>query len=776
MGDLLNAFFDDYVEGRLREGIEQILPNPGCSYAAVTNENVPDRQLTRYIDEAVFGRIHILSLQKNLLTLSLESQRELKTATVINALNALDLENKYPQFISSIKKNLSNLKSLPIPFSSMLQQQLFEKTFTEAEIAEILEKTPQVYRELTAFQIQLTANWQIFKKTHHEFVKIFPQVYFEMHPWYPLKYAIPLPSMEETVEIPVIFFEPVKKSMQGFLEQLKGRLAIYVFMSRAHFFHMLSIPGFIDSLSDENHLIYITEYYPHEQFKTQYIDLFKNRDLKAVSFFPTKVLKTYEALFMEALYDTVNASFKELNADTSDGDRLFEIAKRILFFTDLNRLGQESLCALYGLKEIKEWYGIHKGVVPENKLLGPSPDEPIQVLLSDLSKDCRQRKFEGGEKIVLVHIVNQLIDGGHGPTSLIKNLVLNRNSELFDVIVICSEYLQAHKLEYPYKEYVSDSSEKGGVNSIMHMQQSGVQVFSTQEITYYRQDAKNLANTLNQMGIDIAVFHGPDIVNTMAVQMTTAPLRVLFEHGSQARFAGFNLSFASSEDAVAFYKKNSEQWNMKIKYLGFAVDCKERWEGGPIQRSALGIPEDAFVLTTISSKLDVRLTDEMLHTLGEILKRVPKAWYAPIGSVQNPERIKKIFARYSVEQKLKILGAQDNPSQLARSMHLYINEFPFGSGLGMLDAMAAGCPVISIYAANRPQQARYGGHYMGMDRVITSGKKEDYIDLACELLNNPEKYQEWSQHAQKQYALFSDIPGWVARFEEIVYSELKATC
>ncbi len=101
-------------------------------------------------------------------------------------------------------------------------------------------------------------------------------------------------------------------------------------------------------------------------------------------------------------------------------------------------------------------------------------------------------------------------------------------------------------------------------------------------------------------------------------------------------------------------------------------------------------------------------------------------------------------------------------------MHLYLNEFPFGSCLGILDAMAGGCPVVTMYDATGPQQARYGGNFFGIDKAITSGKKEDYIALACKLLQNSEMHKEWSQHSLKQYEQFADVKTYVKKFERII--------
>ena len=158
----------------------------------------------------------------------------------------------------------------------------------------------------------------------------------------------------------------------------------------------------------------------------------------------------------------------------------------------------------------------------------------------------------------------------------------------------------------------------------------------------------------------------------------------------------------------------------------------------------------------------------MCSAIGEILKRCPKAYYAPIGEVQNPDRIRLLLEPYHVNDRVLFLGVQADPSQYARSMHLYLNEFPFGSGLAMLEAMAAGCPVVSMYDPAGPPQATYGGAYFGFDRVIKTGNRQDYIDLTCRLLQDPVFYQKWSEHALNQYEKHADVKTYVQSFENIL--------
>lgn len=86
--------------------------------------------------------------------------------------------------------------------------------------------------------------------------------------------------------------------------------------------------------------------------------------------------------------------------------------------------------------------------------------------------------------------------------------------------------------------------------------------------------------------------------------------------------------------------------------------------------------------------------------------------------------------------------------------------------------MAAGCPVVSMFDPQGPQQARYAGAYFGMDKVIHTNRTEDYINLACKLATDKTFYGEWSKHAKEQYQKRADEKTYTKSFEQLLKNHL----
>lgn len=768
MDDILDKFFEYYVRGDLISAVGQILPAPDFPYdnlKAKDEDLLP--QIVNFVDASVFGTLPEVKLE-NFVVREFITKQAQTFKFYREALDILSLEYQFLAFILGEAPK----EKIPAFFQTMLGVEKGKELLGSSEIEHILHDVPESMRMLIQFHLMMAWGWQKISNAKPFLSNNFAKGYLNLHPWYPIQYSFPVPSIDKASlinQIPVIFFEPIKHDLAPFLQQLKGRHAIFALGTMASFFQMLQFPAFVDSLCDPEHFVYILELYPNQQFAAQDLGPFGTKELFPVFFAPIKTMKDYVPVLLQALKACLTTPKNALNIDTPEGNWAYEVSKRLLLSIQQERLGLYRAPALHMRLGQQKWYDSHKGVVPSDRPLGPEVKDQMHILLSKLARKRTVRAKIDKEKFSLAHIVPQIIYGGHAPTRLLENLVFNHDPKKFDVTVVSTELLKNMLLEYPFNFYTSEPSEKRGWPTMYQFQKIGVETILNKKCHYYITDAFDLTRLLKERKIDIAVFHGPDVVNSMAAQMVDVPLRVLFEHGSQAVYPGFDLAIVSSIAAVDLYQDLYKKIGTRAVALPFALDVRKGWLPQPFTRESLGLPEDAVVMTTISTKLDARLTDELCHVIAEILKRAPKAFYAPIGQINNVDRIKKIFAEYGVEDRFHPLGmALHPPSQYARSMHLYLNEFPFGGCLAILDAMAAGCPVVTMYDATGPQQARYGGNFIGIDRAVTSGKKEQYIDLACRLLTDPAMYKEWSRHAIQQYEKFADVKSYVTSFENII--------
>ena len=64
--------------------------------------------------------------------------------------------------------------------------------------------------------------------------------------------------------------------------------------------------------------------------------------------------------------------------------------------------------------------------------------------------------------------------------------------------------------------------------------------------------------------------------------------------------------------------------------------------------------------------------------------------------------------------------------------------------------------------------ARFAGHWIGIQHAVTSCLPEDYLTLACKLVESPAARKLWTDEADKYYQQVKDPAGYARRLERII--------
>ncbi|MBA2368423.1 MAG: glycosyltransferase [Candidatus Protochlamydia sp.] len=781
--DPFDKFLHFYERGLIEEALQVILPDALVTYDSLHSSEKSFPYFVNFIDASVFKG----AMEFNQTFLVLESFCQESPALKIITQAFLEAIRLEFVLFSGFIHSSENMDELEMPASLKDFFILYHSGGVEAHqnaLEKSLEKLPLDCQDVLRKKLVLKHGWERLQKEKSALTKYLEGTDWRVkQPWHSYAYPISIehgPILAEN-EFPIIFIEPVRNlNYAAFLRPYCEKECLFIFHTIQHLFQLLHFPDLHEIFALAHVHLYVMELYPQEQLFSQ--NLYFRSPSKFKLIWMTAYPYLIEAMpaFEDALQACLQQNEVEIKGDTPQANWLYEIAKRTLQDIESNRYGKERAIAFSIEKGFQRWNDLHKGSPPAHANLGPAPKMPLDAQIKALLNERKPRLFQPNNKIRLAHIVTQIVDGGHAPTKLLKTLCTLADRQWFEVCVISNERIAEHLLSYPIATYVSPSSQVRGYITIKYLNHFGILVVVDAGSPTYEMAIKEILGKLTEFQIDIAVFHGPDELNSIISGSTDVPIRVLFDHGTLPSYPCFDLAILSTDEAYNQNHQAFQQAGMESCVLNFSLDVRPEWEKEPFSRESIGLPESSFVMTTISNHLDSRLTSEMCHAIAIILQRCPQAVYAPIGEVTKKEGWFAIFNQYEVAERVYFLGNLPVPSQYARSMHLYLNEFPFGSGLSILDAMAAGCPVVSMYDENGPQQARYGATYFGIDRVIKTGKVEDYIELACRLIEDPALYKKWSEHALEQYEKRVDTKGYVKKFETILEQyiafHLKNSC
>lgn len=152
----------------------------------------------------------------------------------------------------------------------------------------------------------------------------------------------------------------------------------------------------------------------------------------------------------------------------------------------------------------------------------------------------------------------------------------------------------------------------------------------------------------------------------------------------------------------------------KIVHADPGVDT-DRFCPGPAQRTALGLPEDAFVILFVGWFLPHKGLDFLLLALRELLhaRRPGEApvHLAMVGSGPGRERVEKLMQRLHLTEHCTFAGSvpYDQMPEWFRAADVFVlpsiatPEWQEQFGMSLIEAMACGVPVVSTWSGAIPE-------------------------------------------------------------------------
>ncbi|MBS0621699.1 MAG: glycosyltransferase [Verrucomicrobia bacterium] len=348
-------------------------------------------------------------------------------------------------------------------------------------------------------------------------------------------------------------------------------------------------------------------------------------------------------------------------------------------------------------------------------------EEPVSRYLSDVPPVTPRRKKKTGR---LAHVVTQVIDAGHAPSRLLRTLLRYHTQPVY---LLSNEAHVLRALEP--QAYLSEPSWVRGPETLFGLPRLWIE----QEFTTYKETAERIAAQLREWEIDIAVFHGAHPLQLYTAYLSDVPKKVFFDHGSLPPEGIFDQLISCLP-----IQGRSE----RVDVIPFVIEPPPR-----------GAQERLPLLTTLSNHLDTRLTPPMQEAICAILERCPEAHYVALGDT----------SLQSFHPRVHFPGHCQEPSSVLGHMKIYLNEFPHGSGLALLDALGAGLPIVSM-AGEEVAQSRYGKEFFG----FAAHSVEEYVETAVKLLTEEELYRQWSQVAYERFERLGTPQAYVEAIEKAI--------
>jgi glycosyltransferase involved in cell wall biosynthesis len=386
----------------------------------------------------------------------------------------------------------------------------------------------------------------------------------------------------------------------------------------------------------------------------------------------------------------------------------------------------------------------------------------------------------------IAHLFHTLIDQAHAPTKLLKLLLEHCDRQAFEPYVYVSEGSLIRPKEYPLHAFTAERSQSWGHDTCEFLAEHAITLRDMGDPSQsYTEQAAAIQAQLEEDEIDLLIAHIPNAVSKLLMQHSCVPRWVYFDHAGpflkpeqaqRQRPHYFQLPTEDEYDALVLCEpKDAEiqrfyaERSIAIHSLPYAISARPRVPA--LERATLDIASSAKVFTTLSLFLQERLSPPCTEAIVEILKRCSDSHYLLIGPCGPKPPFMERFEAAGVAERVHCVGMQEEPGPFLGMADIYLNEFPEGSGLALIEAMGYGLPLVSLDDPSGPPQRRFASLYYGAEYSVNT--VEGYIERACQLAQEPKTYAAARSAALEAYAQHSNAGRYVKDFEAVLLKQLS---
>jgi len=126
-----------------------------------------------------------------------------------------------------------------------------------------------------------------------------------------------------------------------------------------------------------------------------------------------------------------------------------------------------------------------------------------------------------------------------------------------------------------------------------------------------------------------------------------------------------------------------------------------------LARATLGLPADRIVVGAVGRLDPVKDLGTLLEAFACVVPSFPTAHLVLVGDGEERARLERLIASYGLSSRVALTGYRRDARALLRGFDVYVNSSVFeGVSLTILEAMAAGLPVVATHVGGTPEVIR----------------------------------------------------------------------
>ncbi|MGE3889151.1 MAG: glycosyltransferase [Vicinamibacterales bacterium] len=150
-------------------------------------------------------------------------------------------------------------------------------------------------------------------------------------------------------------------------------------------------------------------------------------------------------------------------------------------------------------------------------------------------------------------------------------------------------------------------------------------------------------------------------------------------------------------------------------------------------RAALGLPDDAFVTSIVARLAPIKAHEVFLDAARRFAEVHPRAMFLVVGDGERGAALRAEVARQGLDGRVRFLGWRADLERIYRASDaVALTSRNEGSPVALIEAMAAGCPVVSTRVGGVPDVVTHGETGLLVEMDDAAGMANALGRLACD--------------------------------------------
>ena len=205
----------------------------------------------------------------------------------------------------------------------------------------------------------------------------------------------------------------------------------------------------------------------------------------------------------------------------------------------------------------------------------------------------------------------------------------------------------------------------------------------------------------------------------------------------------------------------------KLSVVHSGID-PSRFDVEPLPRADLGVPEGVPLLGNVAALVGHKDQATLIAAMPAILKSYPRAHLIIAGDGPLRESLERLIAELDVKHAVHLLGFRDDVPRLLKALDVFVmSSKEEGLGTSVLDAMAAGVPVVATDGGGIPEAVRDGvtgllapvgdPESLGNAIIRMLGDRELRTRLIASAVAMVETEFTWTRMASENVRVYEDL-------------------